>query len=121
VLSTLLLSLMLLPLRQQTAIRPDADPHIEQLVASISEKRLQQIDEKLTGFVTRNTLSDTTSADHGIGAARQWIFDELKLLLAPGDLAIQPALGQLPVVANGAFRDSQNEGGVDFAQAAKES
>src|SRR5215510_11356535 len=57
---------------------PDADPRIEKLVASISEQRLQQIEEKLTSFVTRNTLSDTTSPTRGIGAARQWIFDELK-------------------------------------------
>jgi hypothetical protein len=69
---------MLLPLPQQNAIRPDADSRVEKLVASISEKRLQQIDEKLTSFVTRNTLSDKTSPDHGVGAARQWIFDELK-------------------------------------------
>jgi Peptidase family M28 len=69
---------MLLPMPQQNAIRPDADSRVEKLVASISEKRLQQIDEKLTSFVTRNTLSDKTSRDHGVGAARQWIFDELK-------------------------------------------
>jgi Peptidase family M28 len=57
---------------------PDADPRIVKLVASISEQRLQQIEEKLTSFVTRNTLSDTMSPVRGIGAARQWIFDELK-------------------------------------------
>src|SRR5215510_5508096 len=57
---------------------PDADPRIVKLVASISEQRLQQIEEKLTSFVTRNTLSDTTSQVRGIAAARQWIFDELK-------------------------------------------
>jgi len=57
---------------------PDADPRIIKLVASISEQRLQQIEEKLASFVTRNTLSDTTSPVRGIGAARQWIFDELK-------------------------------------------
>src|SRR5262245_23276697 len=64
--------------RAQTPPAPDADPRIEKLVASISEDRLRQIDEKLTSFVTRNTLSDTTSPTRGIGAARQWIFDELK-------------------------------------------
>src|SRR5262245_12066011 len=62
----------------QNGPMPDADPRIEKLVASISEQRLQQIEEKLTSFVTRNTLSDTTSPVRGIGAARQWIFDELK-------------------------------------------
>src|SRR5262249_49403611 len=62
----------------QTTSSPDADPRIEKLVASISEDRLRQIDEKLTSFVTRNTLSDATSSTRGIVAARQWIFDELK-------------------------------------------
>jgi hypothetical protein len=54
------------------------DPRIEKLVASISEQRLQQLLEKLVSFGTRNTLSDTTSTTRGIGAARQWILDELK-------------------------------------------
>jgi len=53
------------------------DPRIEKLVASISEERLQQLLQKLVSFGTRNTLSDVTSPTRGIGAARQWIFDEL--------------------------------------------
>ena len=56
---------------------PDADPRIQKLVASISEERLATLVQKLAGFGTRNTLSDTTSPTRGIGAARQWIFDEL--------------------------------------------
>src|SRR3954451_11981285 len=53
------------------------DPQIEKLVESISEERLQQLLQKLVSFGTRNTLSDATSPTRGIGAARQWIFDEL--------------------------------------------
>src|SRR5204862_3529580 len=34
--------------------------------------------KKLEGFGTRNTLSSQDKPDRGIGAARQWIFDELK-------------------------------------------
>jgi len=58
--------------------QPDADPRIERIVASVSQQRLQSIVTKLAGFGTRETLSDTTSTTRGIGAARQWIFDELK-------------------------------------------
>src|SRR5262249_30857248 len=47
-------------------------------VSAISEEHLQQLLQKLTSFGTRNTLSDSTSTTRGIGAARQWIFDELK-------------------------------------------
>ena len=65
------------PARAQT-IAPDADPRIEALVAAVSEARIKTLVETLAGFHTRNTLSDTTSSTRGIGAARQWIVDELK-------------------------------------------
>jgi len=61
---------------QNSAIA-DADQRIQRLVAAISEERLQQLDTKLASFGTRETLSDATSTTRGIGAARQWIFDEL--------------------------------------------
>ena len=53
------------------------DPRIQKLVGSISEERLQQLLQKLSSFRTRNTCSDPNAPD-GVGAARQWIFDELK-------------------------------------------
>lgn len=66
-----------LPARAQTTVAPDADPRIAALVAAVSETRIKSLVETLAGFHTRNTLSDTTSPTRGIGAARQWIFDEL--------------------------------------------
>jgi Peptidase family M28 len=73
----LVLCTAVIPLQGRTQA-PDADPRIERIVAAISETRLQQIDTRLVAFGTRNTLSDTVSPTRGIGAARQWIFDELK-------------------------------------------
>ncbi len=64
--------------RAQPAKPADVDARISKLVASISESRMEQLLRTLVGFGTRYTLSDTTSATRGIGAARQWIFDELK-------------------------------------------
>lgn len=58
--------------------KPTADERIQGLVSAISQERLQSIVVKLAGFGTRETLSDTTSLTRGIGAARQWISDELK-------------------------------------------
>ena len=58
--------------------RPATDPRIARLLDEISEERLRSLLATLVGFGTRNTLSDTTSPTRGIGAARQWIFDELK-------------------------------------------
>jgi hypothetical protein len=56
----------------------DLDPRIVNLVRSVSEQRLGVILKKLESFETRSTLSSTTSTTRGIGAARQWIFDELR-------------------------------------------
>ncbi len=58
--------------------RPDADPKVAALVAAVSQERLQAIVTKLSGFGTRNTLSDTVSNTRGIGAARRWIYNEFK-------------------------------------------
>jgi hypothetical protein len=55
----------------------DLDPRIVKLVDSVSEARLKTLLEKLTSFGTRNTLSNADSPTRGIGAARQWILDEL--------------------------------------------
>jgi len=54
------------------------DPRLEQLLDQISVDRLRRLLTTLVGFGTRSTLSDTSSATRGVGAARQWIFEELK-------------------------------------------
>ena len=56
----------------------DLDPRIVTLVAAVSEERLGAILKKLESFQTRSSLSSTTSTTRGIGAARQWILDEMK-------------------------------------------
>ena len=61
----------------QAPEQPKVDPRVQKLVASISEERVSALVHKLAGFGTRHTLSDTESPTRGIGAARQWIFDEL--------------------------------------------
>lgn len=73
-----LATLIALPLSAQRAPAPDADPRIAKLVAAVSEQRLRDLDTKLVSFGTRSTLSDATSTARGIGAARQWILDEMK-------------------------------------------
>jgi hypothetical protein len=75
-LASCILVALAIPAAGQTP-RPDADPRISAAVAAISEARLKQLVERLASFETRHTLSETTSTTKGIGAARQWIFDEL--------------------------------------------
>lgn len=54
------------------------DPKIQKIVSEISADRIAEIEKKLESFETRNTLSDPTQTSRGIGAARQWIFDQFK-------------------------------------------
>ena len=54
------------------------DPKIQKIVSEISADRIAEIEKKLESFETRNTLSDPTQTNRGIGAARQWIFDQFK-------------------------------------------
>jgi hypothetical protein len=56
----------------------DLDPQVVRLVGQVSEDRLGAVLKKLESFGTRNTMSSADSPTHGIGAARQWIFDELR-------------------------------------------
>jgi hypothetical protein len=64
--------------RTASSEEADLDSRIVKLVGSISEDRLVTLLRKLETFETRNTLSSTSSATRGIGAARQWILDEMK-------------------------------------------
>jgi hypothetical protein len=56
----------------------DLDPRVVHLVGQISEDRLAAILRKLETFGTRNTMSSVDTPGRGIGAARQWILDEMK-------------------------------------------
>src|SRR5688572_4059669 len=58
--------------------RANVDRRVTAIVGAVSEARLRSIVETLAGFGTRHTLSDTASPARGIGAARQWIHDELR-------------------------------------------
>ena len=64
--------------RTASAQDGDLDPRIVKMVATVSEERLGVILKRLESFETRSTLSSTTSTTRGVGAARQWILDEMK-------------------------------------------
>ena len=54
------------------------DPVIQKIVSEISEERIAGIMRKLESFETRNTVSDPGQTNRGVGAARQWIFEQFK-------------------------------------------
>ncbi|MBA2306419.1 MAG: M20/M25/M40 family metallo-hydrolase [Acidobacteria bacterium] len=62
---------------QTAATSGELDPRIQKLVSSISEERMNTLLTRLSGFHTRNTLSDP-NLPNGLGAARQWILDEMQ-------------------------------------------
>src|SRR4030095_13530582 len=56
----------------------DLDPRIINLVGSVSEERLSNLLRKLQSFAKRSSLSSTTSTTRGVGAAREWILQEMR-------------------------------------------
>lgn len=58
------------------AQRPD--PRIQAIARAASAQRIESDIRRLVAFGTRHTLSDTTSNERGIGAARRWIYSEFQ-------------------------------------------
>lgn len=63
------------PLPAQT---PDLDPEVVRILDSVSAERLGRTVERLASFETRHTLSSVDRPDRGIGAAREWIRQEMQ-------------------------------------------
>jgi hypothetical protein len=63
---------------------------VKVMLRSISAQRIEATVRKLVGFGTRHTLSDTSSNERGIGAARRWIKAQL-------DACAQQSNGRLKV------------------------
>ena len=62
-----------------TANTPQApDAELRAILAAVDAANVQAIVEKLVSFGTRHTLSSQDDPKRGIGAARDWIYSELK-------------------------------------------
>jgi hypothetical protein len=53
------------------------NPDVSRVVSDVSEERIAETLKKLESFGTRNLLSSAKDPLRGIGAARQWIYDQL--------------------------------------------
>lgn len=81
-----------------------AEPDIPRIVRDIRADNIEHTIRALVGFGTRNTLSSQTDPKRGIGAARNWLFDEFSKLkmLSGGRLRVdkqtfvQPAAPRIP-------------------------
>src|SRR5690349_19511442 len=61
-----------------TADERALNPQIKKMMDEVSEARMKATIEKLVSFGTRNTMSSQDDPVRGVGAARQWIFNEFK-------------------------------------------
>jgi hypothetical protein len=54
------------------------DPAIQKIVKEISQDNIAATMKKLAAFQTRGNFSNPTQKDRGIGAARQWIYQQFR-------------------------------------------
>jgi len=57
---------------------PAINPAVKTIVDAVSEERIAATLQRLEAFGTRNSLSSTTDPEHGVGAARKWIFEQFR-------------------------------------------
>ena len=78
--------------------RPPAD--VRAMLHQISPANLKQTDTTLVGFGTRHTASSQTDPVRGIGAAAQFIFDQLQQIAATtgGSMTVEKQTFVQPVV-----------------------
>jgi Peptidase family M28 len=57
---------------------PRLDPRIQGMLKEISSRNIERSIRELVSFGTRHTLSSQTDPERGIGAARDWIFEEFR-------------------------------------------
>lgn len=65
---------------QSTRSKPD--PEVSKMLQQVSAKNIEASIRKLVSFGTRNTLSEQDNPTGGIGAARDWIFNEFEKISA---------------------------------------
>src|SRR4029077_8656493 len=54
------------------------DPNIEKVVHDVSQDQIADTLKKLTSFETRGNFTDPAQEGRGIGAARRWIYEQLR-------------------------------------------
>lgn len=54
------------------------DPDIARMLREVEARRIEASIRKLVSFGTRNTLSEQDDPSRGIGAARDWIYEEMR-------------------------------------------
>lgn len=79
---------------------PTADPTIQAMVHAVQSDSIRTDVETMVGFETRHTLSDTTSDERGIGAARRWLKAEFEQISSECDGCLEVRYQKTVVGAN---------------------
>lgn len=88
-----------------TTTGPSIDPDIATLVNGVSTQQLFGYVQTLEGFGTRHPFSDSGRPDYGVGAARNWIYDEFERV---GGGRLQVRLQDFDINYNGLVSSQQN-------------
>jgi hypothetical protein len=74
------------PAKTRSSAHPHApSPALRAMLREIDPRRIQSDINKLVGFGTRHTLSSQTDPNRGIGAARDWLFQQFQSYAAASD------------------------------------
>ena len=79
---TVLLAVALALVAVANGQKQKPNPEINTMIKEVSSKRIEADIRKLVSFGTRNTLSEQDNPTRGIGAARDWLFEEFKRISA---------------------------------------
>ncbi len=80
-----------------SSVVPSIDPSVTALLDQVSQQQLTGYVQTLEGFGSRSVFSDVDAPSTGIGAARQWIFDELTRV---GNGRLQLSFDEFPLTYN---------------------
>ena len=67
----------------QPLVPQQADAELQSMLAELDPNRVKHIITKLVSFGTRHPLSTQNSSTRGIGAARNWLLQEMQTLAEP--------------------------------------
>src|ERR1051325_3606790 len=86
---------------QKKSPAPVLDPEIKSMAKEISADSIKSYIQKMVSFGTRHSLSDTTSATTGIGAARRWVASKFFQFRKQSGASITVELDPLEVLPGG--------------------
>ncbi len=96
-----LISALIVPPSVAQTVIQKRDTRISEMLAEVSAERIEATIQKLVSFHTRHSLSDTTSDERGIGAARRWIKSEMQRYAEDSGGRLRVELDPFTVEPNG--------------------